>query len=948
MAYKIFLILRVVALGGGILLGISTSLFAAGGGYPSGDGNNNVKASGKWYRCFANIGHTLSYLQNNSQWVGHAKYCLPKYPTHCKKDWDWSLDPKDDTASETEASKKCQPNTCKDNGGGNSSNAHVFVNGAGRQTPVETYYYCVYGNDWDKVAKCIDKSTGDNVPNSLCDKDATGANYYYKPRCDADDTKESCNAKLDKITKTLTQGFGWRFCYQPPEGGKSNVVSYYRNAGGQSVKFKEFINDKGTKSGPCEQGAISLSGGNAPEEEPDEPLGTLVIIDWDDNRMGVSKVHTKISMQAADFKLYTEAGKIGSGIQSATCEVTGDGTSYKGNAGSKFSFGSLWAFKFSAPKEAFPKSGEYKIKCDGVGKDGKSVSAEVGFFVAPKSYQFGVVNAVFNNTTSAQSSGGVVTENIIDKAQIAEFGKTTTAPTHDNQNWTKKPVVKISELLTLQVNEITAQTASGTIDSGVDGKNSIGGTISMDTNESKVNPRAITDATKIPPTTSAASGACVVAPTIATNDAEMIGGTMTNLETIATIQADNALLANAEVLIYDTAMHAKIKEQEGIGLCNDSAKFPCPYPAKLKTIFDYQVAPNNFKAELLDKNNNPLKVLYFGQGNSPLADSATKIRVSALRADDKIAKDFNTNCAAQDMTLNMELSGQGFSIKVIDKDGKDFVIKGSEFKDGIANVEGILQVNKDKDIPFTPNMKSEPVFTQDKYPNGFPANMEFAGFPPTSTYYPNYKDVSVNPNNPLMILRGRINAIDTDNNATNFGIASPTKVYYEFQCEYCDLDKVAKVTGWARYGVDDKSPTQQGWFIDRTFDKYNESKVESSKAEIENLGNAQIKAVSGVTNGFQDIAYSFLGVGTYKLNIRHGNFKDAMPYFLLYNAYWTGSMKKVQDKDGNTAQYLESGTKWNTSAFIHIKGAAKDEARDYGVDTGGAKNTRSGGRIGRY
>ncbi|MGX2981543.1 hypothetical protein, partial [Helicobacter sp. 23-1045] len=122
-----------------------------------------------------------------------------------------------------------------------------------------------------------------------------------------------------------------------------------------------------------------------------------------------------------------------------------------------------------------------------------------------------------------------------------------------------------------------------------------------------------------------------------------------------------------------------------------------------------------------------------------------------------------------------------------------------------------------------------------------------------------------------------------------------------------------------------------------TFSTYNATQISNDKLEIENLGNAQIKRVSGVTNGMQEIAYNFLGAGTYKLNIRHGIAKNnagqvipAMPNFLLYNAYWNESVR------------------WNTSAFIYIKGEAKDENRNYGIDTGGAKNTRSGGRMGKY
>lgn len=57
----------------------------------------------------------------------------------------------------------------------------------------------------------------------------------------------------------------------------------------------------------------------------------------------------------------------------------------------------------------------------------------------------------------------------------------------------------------------------------------------------------------------------------------------------------------------------------------------------------------------------------------------------------------------------------------------------------------------------------------------------------------------------------------------------------------------------------------------------------------------------------------------------------SMPEFLLYNAYWA-----------------DSNVRWNTSSFIYVRGNVSDERRNYGIDTGGAKNTRSGGRTGKF
>ena len=114
--------------------------------------------------------------------------------------------------------------------------------------------------------------------------------------------------------------------------------------------------------------------------------------------------------------------------------------------------------------------------------------------------------------------------------------------------------------------------------------------------------------------------------------------------------------------------------------------------------------------------------------------------------------------------------------------------------------------------------------------------------------------------------------------------------------------------------------------------------------------NNNIKEPSKISDGLQTIGYTGLKQGTYKLNILHGNFTKngnsisdgdtalSMPYFLLYNAFWTG----------NSVIPLTSSTKWNTSSYIYVKDNAPDDKRNYGVDTGGAKNTRSGGRTGKY
>lgn len=87
------------------------------------------------------------------------------------------------------------------------------------------------------------------------------------------------------------------------------------------------------------------------------------------------------------------------------------------------------------------------------------------------------------------------------------------------------------------------------------------------------------------------------------------------------------------------------------------------------------------------------------------------------------------------MTINMDgMQGSGFSVTILNKDGKPCEVKSTDFKNGVADTEAIIKVEKDKDVPFRPNMKSEPVFTGDKNADGIPAKMEFAKFPPANSY----------------------------------------------------------------------------------------------------------------------------------------------------------------------------------------------------------------------
>ena len=813
---------------------------------------------------------------------------------------------------------------------------HGDALGTGSKNPFDTYQYCVITGEWYRVAKCVDKQTGKDEPNrDRCEKDSQGARYYWKPNCKADMTKEECEEHLQK----LNPQFGWRFCYNysdpsPPSG-------MFRNGNGQSVVFQEFINPQGDASIPCNQLSSSPGVGGGGTTDPSKDTGgNLVILDEQDNdiKQTISNIHTKISGKDYKFRIFAvdSAGQFSSGISSLTCTITeSDGTTTSGQAQENSLFNAIFGGKgknFIFGTYSPQSSGEASISCTGTSKGGKPVSATTNFFIAPHSYSFNIINAEFDGQ-SENLMNSTNNDKLPLKLESSTNENALKVITHNNDKWNKKPVVKIGGSIQITLAEVQAMTFKNVIDTGVDSANSIG-TIKAFSKQQPQQPfkpqvQGITDANKTPPNT--INSTCVNANPLNPSSVNMTKG-VANADKLFTITEQETLLGKVEITLLDTTLHDKIKQEKTANKCFTSGNFPCPFPQALQLTFDYEVVPYDFKVELLDNNGNSLKVLYFGQGSTPEIEEGSKLKVTALKQDKTKATTFTNNCSSQNIALEIPtMSGKGFSLEIVDKNGaKPFVIPANKFTSGVANdIEAIIKVDKDNGVPFTPNMKSEPIITTKSFPQGIPATLSFAQF--ANSYYPKY-DTTLD--NEMVILRARINAIDTDNIATNFNNANPTKVYYEFQCEYCNLDEVGKITGVNNY---EKSKTQQGWWIDKTFSTYNATQITKDKLEIENLGNAQVKAVSNITNGFQDIAYNFLGAGTYKLNIRHGIIKDntgktilAMPNFLLYNSYWNSSVK------------------WNTSSFIYIKGKANDEQRNYGVDTGGAKNTRSGGRIGRY
>lgn len=935
-----------------ISLALFSHILFAGSGGGGGGGLLSPKPTGVKYKCFNDIGYHKND-KKHSNLFAHSSYCLPSTNfDNCTNEWQWSLSNTNNTITQT------------------NLNCNFACQGAqqGQSNPIDTYVYCINEQQWSNVAKCVDKSSGKELIDSQCSASSTNPNAYWKPKCAENDTLDKCIVRL--------QAYDWRLCHNSTS---YNTLDY--NGGKNSVIFSEF-QIQGNRY-PCNQTSKSPAGGATVEEvePPITAIGNLIIMDEKDSDRDDSLVHTKISNESYAFRIKVKNtdGSIYTGNLDGSCTINGGGTSNRSairssNSSSGF-FAKIASLLTGKSGYRFPdngnysptQSGTYTITCEAKDSSGNAVSGAIDFFVAPHSYKYTSISASFINTTS--SLGGlnndIKTIELLDKAYTLQYSnkQDNTQKVDVSQiikSWNTKPVVKIGNTIDIKLAQVSAVTKGDSVDIGVDSKNKLG-SFSPDLKEITITTLGITNGDN-PESANAAGGTCKSTaesgntPQIAA--VAMSNGISDANSTLIKIDGTEAQVAKADIVLYDRALYDKINSEEGNGKCSGFT-FPCPYPTRLVlTNFPYEIAPFNFQVELLDTTGNPLKVLYWGQGTSPKVEAGSSLKISALRATNSVAKTFTSGCAAQNMQFITSIdgtSGGSYYIEFVDRDGKSLTLKASDFKDGVASIDdAIIKVQKDKDTPFTPAMKSEPYII--KAPVQFPAQMQYAFYPPDTTYYPKYENIIIGSTNDMVILRARINSIDTDNSSGSSINSSitPTKVWYEFQCEYCNISNVYNITGYTNYSNNDKSPTQQGWWIDRRFSANNNNKITASKAEIES-NNGTISSVSAsIDSGLQTISYGNLSQGTHKLNIKHGNesndntFNGAttMPYFLLYNTYWTGT--SATDTNGNQTSTLISPIKWNTSSFIYVKGNAPDDKRDYGLDTDGAKNTRSGGRTGKY
>ena len=878
-----------------LIIMLSSGFLLAGGGGGGGSSGPYTPSGDSIYRCFKDLGKSTS----NQKFSGQSSYCAPTQNGTCS--YEWNLDLKNDNITSTGSG--CNNFTCSNS-----------LQGMQMSSPVDIYKFCVLENKWSEVAQCVDKSTGNVVSNNTS---CSGNGHYWKPKCD--------NSKsIDECINTL-KSRQWYQCENLQYNGFTGTLKTEENG---YVKFQEYCvgmlytNANGRCNGsdgiiPCK--ALTEFNGSAKKDDV-EP-GKLVIKDFANTKaITTSLVWTKTSGNSAEFAISSASAagsSFNSGLKQLHCNINSNEMKEAQETGQSW-LGMNKVFKYSTTN-AFPTSGNYKIACSGLDTNGKAVAGEVEFQVVPASYQYDMIEFRVSND---KANNGLIEENLIDISNPKKVAANKTETiTHDNKSWVKKPVVKVGENIVILARSVTAYNAKNIIDTGVNS------TI----NVSNKNTLKAIASSGIPNTVNATSCGSTN-PNIETNNFSMQNGIATLGEhKILTLNANNSLLGNMELTMQDSTIKAIVDSEKAAKKCDSGSGSPsCPYPGIMKLTFDYQVVPQTFDIELLNHKGDKAKVLYFGQGNNPAVEGANKVKIIARDLSNNKDTTFTNGCGAQDIQVDLTTTGTGYSIKLVDKDGKDLAtIPRKDFKNGEATSDIYIKVEKASGIEFTPNMKSEPVFID----GGFPATIQFAGFAPYPTsYYPNYEGLLANAID-MVILRARINAIDTDNNV---GSLKPnnTKVYYEFQCEYCNLSKLQTITGVVNYQTQ-KSKTQQGWFIDSTFNNHNATTLTANMVSVENQ-NGKIASVSAFNNGIQEISYNMLtSPATHKVNILHGSYMNggnpiSMPNFLLYNAYWN------------------SKNKWYTSAFIYMKGKAEDEDRNYGLDTGGAKNTRSGGRTGKY
>lgn len=663
---------------------------------------------------------------------------------------------------------------------------------------------------------------------------------------------------------------------------------------GCNTCFKSTLIKRGDSSG----------GGSNPNPNPPTPPTPIDLIVEEINFLGSKPqnlVYTKTSGSRIEVRVYHKdsTGSIGSGLNSASCVVKREGKTTASGKGTynMWSGGGAFEWKYNG---AIPTTGTYTIQCSGEAKNGATAeSPEILFNVVPASYDVKADIVSKNNNRYTINSGTLKSDGGTKKATLSGV---------------KFPIMK-TEDGTLEVRlSGQANTVSYSTDSGV--------------NSSIVTKNFVNNA-KGWNNANTGSNICKVAPPNPTNsNVKLSRGSFNNA--LANKVVFNDVYSGTITVQYVDEEITKIVESERLaGRCSGkgTSNGQCPYPPTFEYSFPYLVVPHNFSIDIKTaQSNDSVKVLYYGQGSTPESEIPNILKVVAEDSNNNALKNYVNGCAALDVDLELNTISGDVYITFIDPNNpvntNVTTIKASDFLSGTnseANISRVISVKK-KDGAFLPSEVDEPMFLN----VGFNRLMYFTG-QKNNNDYPKYTP-RFNLANDMVILRGRINSIDTDN-AQDYTKMPTTIVNYEFYCKTCSLDAVRAITGANQYTP---SPTEQGWWIDSTFNKFNASSVKI--ANISTTNNIKVNSISQVKDGVQTISYNNASAGKYQVKINQNQTSSAFPSFLLYNPYYDASI-----------------VNWGTSSFVTIYGKVQhDTSRDFGVDTGDSKNTRSGGRTGGF
>ena len=384
---------------------------------------------------------------------------------------------------------------------------------------------------------------------------------------------------------------------------------------------------------------------------------------------------------------------------------------------------------------------------------------------------------------------------------------------------------------------------------------------------------------------------------------------------------NDAFDGTIEVVYKDDMTHNSVKFDESKGRCLSGgfnvANLMCPYPPVFTLSFNVKVLPNDFKVKIQDKGKDK-NVFYYGQGDKD--GTPNKVILTALNKNNKPLQNYINGCAALDTTLNLEDEAKNVKITLVNpttgQEDKNF--PPSAFStNSTASMDKLISIKKKDGTSFLPRDVAEPSYI----PKSDVGEVSYT----LHSNYPKYLKPVLDSNLDIAILRGRINVIDTDN-AENYAKMPNTKVYYEFYCKTCDLKRLAKVTGINNYTT---SPTIYNWYIDESFEKFTSDKIESKAVEVSS--GLIVSTTTVVTKGVQNIQYQKAPSGQYSVKVKQDGKQDSFPSYLLYAPYYHPDIDN-----------------WGTSSILTVYTELANENRDFGLDTGGAKNTRGRSRISGY